>query len=78
MTMKASRYIVGVRVWAAVIAAATLVLTADTASAARNLPRGQASEYRAPRQVSPGEFYESLANGRQPYPNPDRQLYLPD
>jgi hypothetical protein len=76
--MKAPRYVIGIQVLAAVIATATLVLTADAASAARYLPRGHASEYRAPRPASPGEFYESLANGRQPYPNPDRQLYLPD
>jgi hypothetical protein len=68
--MKTPRYVIGIEVLAAVIAAATL--------AARYLPRGHASEYRVPRPASPGEFYESLANGRQPYPNPDRQLYLPD
>ena len=76
--MKAPRYIIGANVLAAAIAAATLVLTADASSAARYLPRGQASEYSAPRHASPGDLYESLANGRQPYQNPDRQLYLPD
>jgi hypothetical protein len=76
--MKASRHVIGIQVLAAAVAAATLVLTADAASAARYLPRGHASEYRAPRPASPGEFNESLASGRQPYPNPDRQLYLPD
>jgi hypothetical protein len=24
------------------------------------------------------DLYESLAQGRQPYPNPDRQLYVPE
>jgi hypothetical protein len=76
--MKAPRYGIGAQVLAAVIAATTLGLTADAASAARYFPRGHASESRALRPALPGEFYESLANGRQPYPNPDRQLYLPD
>jgi hypothetical protein len=76
--MKAPRHVIGVHVFAAVVAAAALVLTADAASAARYSPRGQASEYRAPQHASPGELYYSLANGRQAYQNPDRQLYLPD
>jgi hypothetical protein len=76
--MRAPRYIVGVQVLAAVAAAATLVFTADVASAARYLPRGHASEYRAPQHASRGDLFDSLANGRQPYQNPDRQLYLPD
>jgi len=42
------------------------------------LPRGNATEYNAPRHASPENLYESLANGREPYQNPDRQLYLPD
>jgi hypothetical protein len=75
--MRAPRYIIGVQVLAAVVAAATLVLT-DTASAARYSPRGRASEYRAPQHASRGDLFDSLANGRQPYQNPDRQLYLPD
>jgi hypothetical protein len=74
--MKSQRYVIGGL--AAVVAAATLVLTANAASAARYLPRGNATEYSAPRHASPGNLYESLANGRQPYQNPDRQLYLPD
>jgi hypothetical protein len=76
--MKSPRYVIGTQVFAAVVAAATLVLTADGASAARYLPQRHASEYSATRHAPSGEFYESLANGRQPYPNPDRQLYLPD
>jgi hypothetical protein len=75
--MKAPRYIIGTHVWAAAVAAATLILAADAASAARYLPRGQGSEYRTQRTLS-GNSYESLADGRQPYQNPDRQLYLPD
>ncbi len=76
-TMKSPRHITGAAILTAVVAA-TLVLTADAASAARYLPRGNATEYSAPRHVAPGNLYESLANGRQAYQNPDRQLYLPD
>jgi hypothetical protein len=76
--MKAPQYIIGAHVLASAVNAATLVLTADTASAARYLPRRHASEHSAPQHASPGDLYESLANGRQPYQNPDRQLYLPD
>jgi hypothetical protein len=76
--MKAPRYVIGARGLAAVVAAATIVLTADAAGAARYLPRGNATEYNAPRHASPENLYESLANGREPYQNPDRQLYLPD
>jgi hypothetical protein len=75
--MKASRYIIGTQVLAAAVAAATFVLSADAASAARYSHRGQASEYRTQHALS-GNPYESLADGRQSYQNPDRQLYLPD
>jgi hypothetical protein len=76
--MKAPRYVIGAQVLAAVVAAATLILVADTASAARYLPRGHASEYRTLQHALPGDLFVSVANGRQPYQNPDRQLYLPD
>jgi hypothetical protein len=76
--MKTSRYVIGAQLLAAVVAAAALGLMTDGASAARYLPRGHASEYRTSQHASPGNLYESLANGRQPYQNPDRQLYLPD
>jgi hypothetical protein len=76
--MNAPRHVIGAQILAAVIAAATLVLTANDASAAKFLPRGQPSQYRAPQHASPGDLYDSLANGRQAYQNPDRQLYLPD
>jgi hypothetical protein len=76
--MRAPRYVIGIQILAAAVAAATLVFTADAASAARYLPRGHASEYRAPEHASRGDLFDSLANGRQPYQNPDRQLYLPD
>jgi hypothetical protein len=76
--MKAPLYAVGTRVLAAMGAAATLVLTANAATAAKHSQRGQAGEYQTPRYSSPGDPYDSLADGRQSYPNPDRQLYLPD
>jgi hypothetical protein len=76
--MKSPRYVIGAQVLAAMVAAVTLVLTANAASAARYLPRGYASEYRASQHAPPGDLFDSLANGRQPYQNPDRQLYLPD
>jgi hypothetical protein len=76
--MKAPRYAVDTHVLAGMVAAATLVLTANGVSAAKHSQRGQASEYQTPQHSSPGYPYDSLADGRQSYPNPDRQLYLPD
>jgi hypothetical protein len=78
MIMKAPLYAIGTRVLAAMVAAATLVLTANAATAAKHSQRGQAGEYQTPQYSSPGDPYDSLADGRQSYPNPDRQLYLPD
>jgi hypothetical protein len=78
MIMKAPLYVVGTHVLAAMVAAATPVLTANAASAAKHSRRGQASEYQTTQYSSPGDLYDSFADGRQSYPNPDRQLYLPD
>jgi hypothetical protein len=78
MIMKAPRYPVDTPVLAAMVAAATLVLTANAASAATHSQRGHASGYQTPQYSSPGDPYDSLADGRQSYPNPDRRLYLPD
>jgi hypothetical protein len=78
MIMKAPLYAVGTHIFAAMVAAAALVLTANAATAAKHLQPGQAGAYQTPQYSSPGDPYDSLADGRQSYPNPDRQLYLPD
>jgi hypothetical protein len=75
--MKTPRCVVGMQVLAAAVAATTFVLSADAASAAGYSKRGQATGYRTQHTLS-GNPYESLADGRQSYQNPDRQLYLPD
>jgi hypothetical protein len=61
---------------AACIAAGGAILTADAASAARHPPQGYAGGYRSHEVPSPKNVFESLANGRQPYENPDRVLYM--
>jgi hypothetical protein len=60
---------------AALIAAGGAVLTADGASAARH-PQGYASGSQIRETSSPRNVFESYANGRQPYENPDRVLYM--
>jgi hypothetical protein len=61
---------------AAFIAAGGAVLTADAASAARHPPQGYAGGYRSHEFSSPRNVFESYASGRQPYENPDRELYV--
>jgi hypothetical protein len=72
-TTKTPGYFIGARVLAAVIAAATR----RTPQARQGICREDTSEYRAPQRAS-RDLFDSLANGSQPYQNPDRQLYLPD
>ena len=62
---------------AAIIGAGVLVLVEDEASAARRSQQGQVSGQQAPQYRSPTDLYESYSQGRQPYPNPDRELYVP-
>jgi hypothetical protein len=62
----------------ACIATASVILMADRGSAARGAPQDRASKHQAPKSSSPINVYESYANGRQPYPNPDRQFYQLD
>ncbi len=62
---------------AAILAAGVLVLAADQASAARRSQRGQPSGQQTLQYSSPSDAYGSYSQGRQPYPNPDRQLYVP-
>jgi hypothetical protein len=61
---------------AALIVAGGAILTADGASAARHPPQGYASATRIREFSSPRNVFESYANGRQPYENPDRELYV--
>jgi len=61
---------------AALIAAGGAVLTADAASAARHPPQGYAGGNRIREFSSSRSVFESYANGRQPYKNPDRELYV--
>ena len=63
--MKTSRYVIGAQLLAAVVAAAALGLMTDAASAARYLPRGHASEYRASQHASPGKSVR-IARKRPP------------
>jgi hypothetical protein len=62
----------------AFIAASSVLLVTGPASAARHTPQEHASGHRPPKSSSPTNLFESYANGRQSYPNPDRQLYLLD
>jgi hypothetical protein len=61
---------------AAIVAAGGAILTADAANAARHPPQGRAGGYQIREPSSPRNAFESLANGRQPYENPDRVLYM--
>jgi hypothetical protein len=62
----------------AFITASSSILMADPVNAARHTPQGHATGHRPAKFASPTNLFESYANGRQSYPNPDRQLYLPD
>jgi hypothetical protein len=75
MTMRAKPAVT--RFLMAAVAAGAVVLAADEANAAIHSRRGQASEYQAPQFSSRRDLYESDAQGRQPYANPDRELYVP-
>jgi hypothetical protein len=61
---------------AAFVAAIGAVLTADAASAARHPTQSDAGGYRTREVSAPKSVFESYANGRQPYENPDRVLYM--
>jgi hypothetical protein len=63
---------------AVVLAAITaLALTAGEASA-RQSHRDQVRDYQTHQYAPPTNEYESLSQGRQSNPNPDRQLYVPE
>jgi hypothetical protein len=63
---------------AVVVAAITaLALTAGEASA-RQSHREHARDYQTHQNAPPANEYESLSQGRQSNPNPDRQLYVPE
>jgi hypothetical protein len=63
----------------AVILAAimALALTAGEASA-RQSHREHVRDYQTHQYAPPANEYESLSQGRQSNPNPDRQLYVPE
>jgi hypothetical protein len=61
---------------AAFVAANGAVLTADAASAARHPTQSDARGYLTREVSAPKSVFESYANGRQPYENPDRVLYM--
>jgi hypothetical protein len=58
------------------VAASGLILLAGEASAARYVQQTHAGEYRIHKSSSPTDLFDSYANGRQSYENPDRQLYV--
>jgi hypothetical protein len=74
----------------AVIILGTVVLVTNGADArqrtdgrthVRHLSRAVEQVYRytrnaAPQYQSPGDLYGSYSQGHQPYPNPDRELYV--
>jgi hypothetical protein len=74
--MKRKLAATGVPVLVAALLAGGLVLTAGEARAAKRAQHGQASGRPVPQLRSPLDLYESYSQGRQPYPNPDRELYV--
>jgi hypothetical protein len=60
-----------------VAAIAALALTAGEASA-RQSQHHQVRDYQTHQYAPPTNEYESLSQGRQSNPNPDRQLYVPE
>jgi hypothetical protein len=63
---------------AVIMAAITaLALTAGEASA-RQSHRDHTRDYETHQYAPPASEYESLSQGRQSNPNPDRQLYVPE
>jgi hypothetical protein len=63
----------------AVLVAAIMALafTAGEASA-RQSHREHVRDYQTHQYAPPANEYESLSQGRQSNPNPDRQLYVPE
>jgi hypothetical protein len=60
-----------------VAAIMALALTASEASA-RQSQRAQVRDYQTHQNSVPADQYDSLSQGRQSNPNPDRQLYVPE
>jgi hypothetical protein len=58
-------------------AIAALALTTGEASA-RQSHREQVREHQTHQYAPPASEYDSVSQGRQSYPNPDRQLYVPE
>jgi hypothetical protein len=62
---------------AAIAAAGFLVIAMDAASAAAKRSRHDRVIGPPTIQYAPSDLYESLSQGRQSYPNPDREFYVP-
>jgi hypothetical protein len=63
----------------AIVLAAIMALAFTAGEAgARQSQRQQMREYQTHQYAPPANEYESFSQGRQPYPNPDRQLYVPE
>ncbi len=60
-----------------VAAMMAFALTAGEASA-RQSQHHQVRDYGTHQYAPPADEYESLSQGRQSNPNPDRQLYVPE
>jgi hypothetical protein len=61
----------------AVMAACALVVAMDAASAAAKRSRHDRVIGQPTVQYAPSDLYESLSQGRQSYPNPDREFWVP-
>jgi hypothetical protein len=68
-----------VKTTSALVMAAIAALALTTGEAgARQSHREQVREHQTHQYVPPGSEYDSVSQGRQSYPNPDRQLYVPE
>ena len=63
----------------AVLMAAIMALTLTAGEAStRQSHREHVRDYQTHQYAPPADEYESLSQGRQSNPNPDRQLYVPE
>jgi hypothetical protein len=62
----------------AIVAVATVVTLTESAVFAMVKHHSIASERPADERLNRSNLYQSDAQGNQPYPNPDRELYAPD
>jgi hypothetical protein len=62
----------------AIVAVATVATLTESAVFAKVRHHSIASEQPSVEQANRSNLYQSDAQGNQPYPNPDRELYAPD